>query len=208
MTDSTLQAVDFLGHQINCVQDDDGTPYVPLNWLCEILGVDRNRHRKAVKDDGLYEWKMVPVKGADGRHRKMFCLPLEEIFFWAYTVDSSTVKPEIRESFLQYQEESTMALLHAQRHGIAFNPRKDAHEIETFVRESVERSLEQMILEHLDPRLRKSVLFEAELKLLGRFSDEPPAYREKADECMQIAIDRYFDWVAEYERNAAHVMSH
>jgi hypothetical protein len=182
--------------------------YVPLKRLCEILGIDHNRQRREVKDDGLYDWKMLPVKGGDGRSRKMFCLPLEQMYFWAYTVDSDTVKPEIRETFLQYQEESTMALLHAQRHGIAFNPRANAHEIETFFRELVERYLEQMIPEHFDPRLREHVLFHADLKVLGRFSDEPSAYREKAYECMQIAIDRYLDWIAKYQREASRVTSH
>jgi hypothetical protein len=170
MIHSTQQAVDFLGHQINCVQDDDGTPYVPLKWLCEILGIDHNRQRREVKDDELYQWKIVPVKGADGRHRKMFCLTLKQMHFWLYTVAVNTVRPEMREPLLQYKDEADMALLHAQRHGIAFSPRANAHEIETFVRESVERSLENTIPKDLDPRLREHVLFQAELKVLGRFS--------------------------------------
>ena len=69
-------AVDFLGHRINCVHDADGTPYVPLKWLCEILGISNNEQRNEIKHYVSFNGEMVSVKLADGRYRKMFCLPL------------------------------------------------------------------------------------------------------------------------------------
>ena len=81
MINSNPKAVDFLGYKIDSVEDDDGAAYVPLKRLCDILGIDHNLQRRDIKDDGAYDWKMVPVKGADGGHRKMFCLPLKQMHF-------------------------------------------------------------------------------------------------------------------------------
>jgi hypothetical protein len=110
MNYSTEQAVDFLGHQINCVQDADGTPYVPLKCLCEILGIDHNRQRRKIKDNGLFNRKTVCVKGADGRHRNMLCLPLERIRDWASTINPSTVRIEVVEALTELLDESDEAL--------------------------------------------------------------------------------------------------
>lgn len=42
MMNSTQQAVDFLGYGITAVQDDDGTLYVPLNELRDIMKISQN----------------------------------------------------------------------------------------------------------------------------------------------------------------------
>jgi hypothetical protein len=42
MMNSTQQAVDFLGYGISAVQDDDGTLYVPLNELRDIMEIAQN----------------------------------------------------------------------------------------------------------------------------------------------------------------------
>jgi hypothetical protein len=205
MTTNQQHAVDFLGYSITTVHDDDGNAYVPLKRLCEILGIDHKWQMKKVKSQEIYDGRVFSVPGKDGIHRKMFCLPLEKMYFWMFLVNASTVRPEIIEKLLDYQEECRQVLRHRQRYGIAINPRMPAAEIETFVRELLDKVLEKQIPEHFDQRLRRQVLFHAELELLGSFSDEPPPYRDKACECIQVSIDRYFDWVAEYERNAAQV---
>jgi hypothetical protein len=42
MMNFTQQAVDFLGYGITAVQDDDGTLYVPLNELRDIMEMAKN----------------------------------------------------------------------------------------------------------------------------------------------------------------------
>jgi hypothetical protein len=42
MNYSTEQTVDFLGYRITAVQDDDGTLYVPLNELRDIMEIAQN----------------------------------------------------------------------------------------------------------------------------------------------------------------------
>jgi hypothetical protein len=195
MTDSSEQTVDFLGYQINCVQDDDGTPYVPLKWLCEFLGIDDNRQRRDVRSYVGFNWKMVSVKGADGRHRKMFCLPLEQMYFWIYTVNSNKVRPEIKERLLAFHEESPTALRHTRQYGLTFNPRSSAEKVERRVREFFERLLQERCPDGLDTMDRKLAVLQAELKVFGQFEHEAPPYREKALECIAIATDRWDKWL-------------
>jgi hypothetical protein len=122
MMNSTEQAVDFLGHQINCVQDADGTPYVPLKRLCEILGIDHNRQRKEIKNSGVFHWKIVSVKGGDWRHRKMLCLPSEVVGDWASTIDSTTVRPEVVEALTNLLEKSDEAVEEREAREATANP--------------------------------------------------------------------------------------
>ncbi len=110
MINSTQQAVDFLGHQINCVPDAYGTPHVPLKSLCDILGIDHDRQRRKIKGNGLFNRKIVCVKGMDGRHRNMLCLPLSRIRDWASTIDPTTLSPEVAEALTDLLEEPNESL--------------------------------------------------------------------------------------------------
>jgi hypothetical protein len=192
---STEQAVDFLGHQINCVQDADGTPYVALKWLCEILGIDHNRQRREIKERGVFDWKIVSVKGTDGRHRKMLCLPLKQACLWFYVINPNTVRPEIKERLLEYQEESTTALRHQRQYGLTFNPRFPAEQIESRVRESGYRYIQERFPSVCDTVHGRVALLLAELDTFGQFYNEAPPYRDKARECIGAAVDQYFEWM-------------
>ncbi len=192
---STQQAVDFLGNQIDTVLDADGAPYVPLKWLCEILGIDDKRQRREVKDSGVYNWKMLSVKGADGRHRKMLCLPVKQACLWFYIINPNTVRPEIKERLLEYKEESTTALRQSREYGLTINPRFPAEEIESLVRESLDRMMQETFPDRHDPRQTRLELLARELVLFGKFENEAPPYRDKALECMDVATDKYFEWM-------------
>ena len=208
MSNSIQHVLDFFGYHINCAQDADGNHYVPFKWMCETLGVDHNRERRAIKVSGICDCKLLSVKGSDGRRRKMLCLPLSQASQWLIMLNPKTVRSEIRDALLQYQEKCTMNLRHAQQYGVSFSLRDDAHEIEISVRELLEKIQRQRIPEHVDPRQKRHIVFQLELEMLSQFRVEPPEYREKAFECMHVAIDRYLDWITEYERNAPHITTY
>ena len=195
MRNSTQQAVDFLGHQIHCVHDADGTPYVPLKWLCEILGLDDKRQRRDVKCCVGFNWKMVSFKGEDGRHRKMFCLTLEQMYFWIYRVDSSTVRPGIKERLVAYHEESPTALRHIRQYGLDFDLRSPAEEIEARVRDYFEKFFQERVPRGLTDMDREFGMYESELNLFRKFENEAPTYREKALECIELATKRWHRWL-------------
>jgi hypothetical protein len=195
MMNSTQQAVDFLGHQIKCVHDADGTPYVPLKWLCEILGIDNNQQRMDVKCCVGFNWKMVSFKGEDGRHRRMFCLPLEKMYFWIYRVDSSIVRPGIKERLVAYHEESPPALRHIRQYGLDFDLRSPVEEIEARVREYFEKFLQERVPRGLTAMGREFGLYQSALDLFRKFENEAPPYRKKALECIELATQRWHRWM-------------
>ncbi len=198
MRNSNPKAVDFLGYQIECFQDDDGSMYVPLKRLCEILGIDYKWQMKKVKREEIFDEKVLPVVGKHGRHRKMFCLPLRTIHFWIFRVDPNTVRPEIIDRLIDYRGESRIAIRDMEQDGITFNPREPAEQIERHVREVMDRIIEMRAPAPLNPRLKRHLLLQTELDVFSRISNEGPLFREKASECILAAIDRYIEWLADF----------
>ncbi len=201
---STQQAVDFLGHQINCVQDADGTPYVPLKWLCEILGIDDRRQRRDVKDSGVYDWKMLSVKGADGRHRNMFCLPLKKMDSWMRRADPDKVRPEMIQKLLEYRDESETAMIHFVNGGIIIiDPRVRAEEVEAVNRALLEKRMERILVQIPNPVDSRFELLQTELALFRQVPYESERYNDKVRECMTIAINEFKEWLANFGKDSA-----
>ena len=157
--------------------------------------MDDKRQRRRVKASGVYDWKMLSTKGADGRHRKMLCLPVKQACLWFYLVNPNTVRPEIKERFLEYQEESTTALRQASQYGFAFSPRVPAEKIEGSVRESFDKMMRKTFPDRDDPQQRRLGLLARELDLFLKFDSEAPPYRDKARECIDLAINEYVKWM-------------
>jgi|GEM_PF-4671536 len=193
---STIQKpVDFLGRQINYVLDSDGNPYVPFKWLCEILGINHNEKRMEAKSCVGFNSKMLSFKDEDGRRRRMFCLPLEQIYFWIYRVDPNTVRPEIKERLVAYQEESSPALRHIRQYGLDFDPQSPAEEIESRVRVHFEKFIQERVPTGLNTMDREFAVFDSELRMFRKFENEPPPYRERALECIELATERWHKWL-------------
>ncbi|MGO9569725.1 MAG: phage antirepressor N-terminal domain-containing protein [Desulfomonilaceae bacterium] len=202
MIDSDPQAVDFLGYQIECFQDDDGCTYVPLKRLCELLGIDHKWQTKKVKSEEIFDGKVLSVPGKDGRHRKMFCLPLKRIHFWMFRVDPNIVRPEIIERLLEYRDESETAMSHFVNYGILIDPRVPAEQLEAANRECLEKRMEG-ILAHLPEQHRQLELVQTELALFERVPYESRLYNDKVSDCMTVAINRDKKWLANFEVDAS-----
>jgi len=204
----TENAVDFFGYEITSVEDDDGAIYVPLKRLCEILGVDHKWQLKKVKSEEVFNGKILSVPGKDGRHRRTYCLPFEKLYFWLFRVDPNTVRTEIIETILEYRTESVQALRHYELYGLAMNPRAPAEEIESRVRESLERTLTETFQSPHDPEQRRFEVFRREISMFEQFDNEAPPYREKAHECIGVAIDRYNEWMTDYRKGCSSAEIH
>jgi hypothetical protein len=106
MKTSKENAGGFLGNEITFVQDQDGNIHVPLKRLCEAMEIGYEEQRSKVRSDDLGAELML-VPGEDGRHRKMLCLPIEEVGNWASTIDPETLSPEVRKAISELQEEAS-----------------------------------------------------------------------------------------------------
>lgn len=85
---------------------------IPMRPICEAIGVNFSFQLKRAKQHPILSSTMVTVTtvGADGKDREMVCLPLEFIYGWLFTIDSTLVTPHAREAVINYQRECYRAL--------------------------------------------------------------------------------------------------
>ena len=107
--ESKAVAVPFHGDEILAVRKD-GEIWVPINRLCENLGIDRKRQQEKLRNDVRFSWGHMSLTGPDGKKYKMGCIPVDQISGWLFTINSNKVRPELQEKFLTYQKECVHVL--------------------------------------------------------------------------------------------------
>lgn len=87
--------------------EKEGTVYVPIRPICQVLGVDSKVQRTKIQTDEFFASTGVIITsvGADGKCREMFCLPLKDIYGWLATINPGKVAPEARETVIRYRRE-------------------------------------------------------------------------------------------------------
>lgn len=97
----------------------DGQYWIAIKPICEALGVDYERQRKNLKEDEILS--QLPseqtVVAADGKLRKMVCLPEFFIYGWIFSIQSQS------EELQQYKLEC-YRVLYEHFHGL-IGGRKD-----------------------------------------------------------------------------------
>lgn len=103
--DSTVVAK-VNGHEIVMVESDHER-LIPIKPICEALGVDpKNQRIKIQEDDILSSIGVLSTSvGADGKQREMFCLPLQYVFGWLFTINPKNVNEASREVVVKYRQE-------------------------------------------------------------------------------------------------------
>jgi len=99
-------------NQVNILLIENGDKYIPVKPICEALGINSNGQIERIKTDPILGStdKMCLSVGADKKQREMFSIPYRYVFGWLFTIDSTKVKPEARETVLKYQKECYDAL--------------------------------------------------------------------------------------------------
>ncbi len=107
--------VQFYGDQITAVQTDDGTVYIPVRPVCDLLGVAWSPQRRRINRDPVLseEMKGVTVTVTPGGKQEMLCLPLDYISGFLFGINADRVKPELRERVIRYQRECYKVLAEA-----------------------------------------------------------------------------------------------
>jgi hypothetical protein len=194
--------LDFFGHEIACITGQDSDAYAPVKKLCQVLGINHKLAIRKVKRRDILGGKILNVEGDDGRLRKMFCLPLKKLHYWLHLINPDSVRPEIMETLLEMRAEGGIAISHCIRYGIAINPRGEAEEMESRVRESIEKQMGHKLGDRRYPVQRRFELLSVEIALLRQFIKEPPRFRDKAYECIAVALRRYDEWLVNFKKSA------
>lgn len=118
-----LIPVNFHGAGLSLI-DKDGEPYAAMRPIVEGMGMNWSGQQQKLSGSRWSSTVWVThTVGADGKTREMLCLPLRKLPGWLMSIDSSRVKPQIRNKVVQYQNECDDALWDYWNKGIAINKR-------------------------------------------------------------------------------------
>ena len=99
-------------NNVDIVTTSDEQRMVPIKPICEALGIDVEGQRQHIKRDEILSSVAVVIKATakDGKAYDTTAIPMKYVFGWLFTIDSSRVNPEIKESVVKYKRECYDAL--------------------------------------------------------------------------------------------------
>ncbi|EJN5672203.1 phage antirepressor Ant [Salmonella enterica] len=116
--------VPFNGHQIITAMAA-GIAYVAMKPIVENLGMSwSTQQTKLMKQISKFNCVHMNMVAADGKLRKLLCLPLKKLNGWLFSINPEKVRADIRDKLIQYQEECFTVLYDYWTKGKAENPRK------------------------------------------------------------------------------------
>lgn len=121
-----IATVVFHGHALTVITGPAGEHLVAMKPIVEAIGLQWEAQLKRIKRHSVLATCMsmmdIQMSGDDQR-RELACLPLDMLNGWLFGVDASRVRPEIRDTLIQYQRECFAALSAYWQKGEAINPR-------------------------------------------------------------------------------------
>lgn len=102
-----------------------GVTYVAMRQIVENIGIDwTGQSVKLRKMKDKFNCRDISMVAADGKLRKLLCLPLKKLNGWLFSINPEKVRADIRDKLIQYQEECFTVLHDYWAKGNAENPRK------------------------------------------------------------------------------------
>lgn len=102
-----------------------GVTYVAMRQIVENIGIDwTGQSVKLRKMKDKFNCRDISMVAADGKLRKLLCLPLKKLNGWLFSINPEKVRADIRDKLIQYQEECFTVLYDYWTKGKAENPRK------------------------------------------------------------------------------------
>jgi len=95
-----LIQIDFNGNILEATPDK----YIVVKDICEAIGIEYRRQYKKLKTDPSYEAKLLKVQTRGGV-QEVFCIPLDKLNGWLFSINPNKVKPEVREKLVVYKKE-------------------------------------------------------------------------------------------------------
>lgn len=116
--------VPFNGQQIITAMAA-GVVYVAMKPIVENLGMSwGTQQQKLMKQLDKFNCIHMNMVAADGKLRKLLCLPLKKLNGWLFSINPEKVRADIRDKLIKYQEECFTVLYDYWTKGKAENPRK------------------------------------------------------------------------------------
>ena len=103
---NALSTVQFHEQSITVLNHNE-KPYVAMRSIVENIGLDWEAQRQRIARHPVLSATACMIKAVaqDGKSREVLALPLSVLNGWLFGVDSNRVRPEIRDTLIQYQTE-------------------------------------------------------------------------------------------------------
>ncbi|WP_236641682.1 phage antirepressor N-terminal domain-containing protein [Rodentibacter pneumotropicus] len=106
----STQTISFYGSDLITLKVED-VIYTAVRPLVEAIGLDwAGQTVKLNKNKDKFNCCDISTVGADGKIRKMLCMPLKKLNGWLFSINPEKVRSDLKEKVIRYQEECFEAL--------------------------------------------------------------------------------------------------
>ncbi|HHI5189250.1 TPA: phage antirepressor N-terminal domain-containing protein [Escherichia coli] len=138
--------VPFNGQQIITAMAA-GVAYVAMKPIVENLGMSwSTQQTKLMKQISKFNCVHMNMVAADGKFRKLLCLPLKKLNGWLFSINPEKVRADIRDKLIQYQEECFTVLHDYWTKGHVINPRKAKKALPGKITTEQQEAIKQLVM--------------------------------------------------------------
>ncbi|HAI1440630.1 TPA: phage antirepressor Ant, partial [Escherichia coli] len=138
--------VPFNGQQIITAMAA-GVAYVAMRPIVENLGMSwGTQQQKLMKQLDKFNCIHMNMVAADGKLRKLLCLPLKKLNGWLFSINPEKVRADIRDKLIQYQEECFTVLHDYWTKGHVVNPRKAKKALPGKITTEQQEAIKQLVM--------------------------------------------------------------
>ena len=138
--------VPFNGQQIITAMTA-GVAYVAMKPIVENLGMSwSTQQTKLMKQISKFNCVHMNMVAADGKLRKLLCLPLKKLNGWLFSINPEKVRADIRDKLIQYQEECFSVLHDYWTKGHVVNPRKAKKVLPGKITTEQQEAIKQLVM--------------------------------------------------------------
>lgn len=106
-----------------------GVAYIAMRPIVENIGIDWTGQTVKLKNQkDKFNCRDISMVAADGKIRKLLCIPLRKLNGWLFSINPEKVRADIRDKLIQYQEECFSVLHEYWTKGEVVNPRKKSRQ--------------------------------------------------------------------------------
>lgn len=126
MATQELATIQFNNINILTIKENDRI-YVAMRDVCNGLGIDWEGQRQRIMRHDVLSTCTCNIQAqipGDDQSRSIITMPIEYLQGWLFTIQTGSVKPEIRHQLIEFQRECFHVLHDYWVSGVAINPRK------------------------------------------------------------------------------------
>ena len=124
-----------------------GVAYVAMKPIVENLGMSwSTQQTKLMKQISKFNCVHMNMVAADGKLRKLLCLPLKKLNGWLFSINPEKVRADIRDKLIQYQEECFSVLHDYWTKGHVVNPRKAKKVLPGKITTEQQEAIKQLVM--------------------------------------------------------------